>query len=340
MLHRVGHAELLAHFHISLGLFSRDCAVRCYGADCLREHDCIIIIGASVPTPRHGDTADFPPYRLESGQDVHVPWTSSAAAAARTKNTPSIFPSFLTSLGGGLASLGSHSHMEMKDIRAVFKVLTPVSAKATLIYTIDPRASIPQFLLNFAIKNLAGILLYVLQTQAAKVHTDQDCKHAIRMRESTAFYGNWLLPKFRDYCACRGWPQPTIAALKEAGIAPAHWEAAPDLVAETSKPTEDEDETAPAVPAKAAVAAAADTSSETDVEGEKEAVRVTLVSAIENLMIDAEEHSLDASTGSSATKKTTGATDSRATSPVSKPVTLASTVERLLDISTPPVQHY
>ncbi len=132
MLHRIGHAELIAHFHISLGLFSRDCAVRCYGCDCLTEHDCIIILGASVPTPRTlAETPDFPPYNMEDGHQVQIPWTSSAAASARTADAPSIVPGWMSSLGSSIGSLGSHAHMEMLNIRAVFKVLTPDSAKVT-----------------------------------------------------------------------------------------------------------------------------------------------------------------------------------------------------------------
>ena len=317
MLHRVGHAELLAHFHVSLGLFSRDCAVRCYGADCLAQHDCVIIMGSSVPTPHHGETADFPAYRLENGDTVEVPWTSSTAAAARTSNTPSMLPSFLSSLGGSFASLGSHSHMELKDIRAVFKILTPDSAKATLIYTVDPRANIPQFVLNFAIKNLAGMLLYLLQTQADKIRTDMECRHAVRMRENSAFYHDWLLPKFRDYCALRQWPQPTIAALKEAGLAPDSWELPPDdpeIEADTALPTVDAPTPAP-VPVAVVTGGA-----------------VTLVSAIEKLLIDAEEHVHDASPPR--------ARPSDDPNPNPKAVTISGTVESLMDISTPPVQHY
>lgn len=342
-LHRVGPAELLAHFHVSLGLFSRDCAVRCYGADCLRAHDCVIIIGSSLPTPSQAETAAFPSYTLESGERVTVPWTSSAAAQARTAAAPSVLPSFLGALGGGLASLGSHAHMEMKEIRAVFKVLTPDSARGTLIYTVDPRAAIPTFLLHFAIKNLAGLLLYLLQTQAAKVHSDPDCKHAARMRDNEQFYKNWLLPKFRDYCAFRGWPQPTISALRAAGLAPSHWPA-PQYQQEEEEEQEEEgaDTVATGVEDRQAaveggLSLEADAVRASPMPASDAPLATTLASAIEGLMIDVEEHVHDQAIPSSAPNPNASST----TNPHpgdAKPVTITSTVERLLDVTTPPAQ--
>ena len=66
-------------------------------------------------------------------------------------------------------------------------------------------------------------MLYLLQSQASKITTDVECTHAIRMRENTSFYRDWLLPKFRDFIHYKKWPQPTIASLLEDGISPANY---------------------------------------------------------------------------------------------------------------------
>lgn len=92
--------------------------------------------------------------------------------------------------------------------------------QGTIVYTVDPRANIPQFMLTFAFKNLAGIMLYLLQSQAEKVENDPNCTHSQRMRENKAFYVDWLLPKFRDFCSFKNWPQPNIASLGAFGMPP------------------------------------------------------------------------------------------------------------------------
>lgn len=55
----------------------------------------------------------------------------------------------------------------------------------------------PTAVVNFAVKNLAGYMLYFMQRQAKKVAEDYDCKHAQRIRADTGFYRDWLLPKIR-----------------------------------------------------------------------------------------------------------------------------------------------
>jgi len=66
-----------------------------------------------------------------------------------------------------------------------------------IISKVDLNAPLPQSIINYIIQNLAGIVLYLLQQQAMKVKNNPDCKHALRIRSETAFYRDWVLPKFR-----------------------------------------------------------------------------------------------------------------------------------------------
>ncbi len=61
----------------------------------------------------------------------------------------------------------------------------------------DLNAPLPHSLINFLIRKLAGILLYLIQKQVMKVQTDHHCSHALRIRSNLDFYRDWLLPKFR-----------------------------------------------------------------------------------------------------------------------------------------------
>ena len=62
-------------------------------------------------------------------------------------------------------------------------------------------------------KKLCGFLLNKLQSAAKKVLTNPVRNiHAQRMRDESAFYLKWLLPKFQSVAADHGWQVPAIAA--------------------------------------------------------------------------------------------------------------------------------
>ena len=99
--------------------------------------------------------------------------------------------------------------MRIKEFHAVIEVLTPHSAKTKIVCTVDPKVSVPRAVVNFAIKNLAGILLYLLQSQAAFIRDHPECPHAQRISENKAFYKEWLLPKITALCQQQGWEPPS-----------------------------------------------------------------------------------------------------------------------------------
>jgi hypothetical protein len=62
-------------------------------------------------------------------------------------------------------------------------------------------------------KKLCGILLNKLQACAKKITKDPIRNvHAQRMRDEAAFYRDWLVPKFRNVAAQKGWDMPPVAA--------------------------------------------------------------------------------------------------------------------------------
>jgi len=111
-----------------------------------------------------------------------------------------------------------HNRLYVKEFEAVIEIISPTCAKTKIVSRVDMNAPLPHTLINFLIRNLAGIMLYVLQQQVIKVANHYDCEHAQRIRADTEFYRDWLLPKFRHYCAHRNWQQPTIASLGADGL--------------------------------------------------------------------------------------------------------------------------
>jgi hypothetical protein len=108
-----------------------------------------------------------------------------------------------------------HDKVDIKEFKALIHVLSPQSAKTVIITRIHPRMILPQFVINFLIRNLAGIFLYLFQQKVIKVSKDPSCPHGRRIVEDKKFYRDWLFRKLEVYCKLKGWETPTVAALAE-----------------------------------------------------------------------------------------------------------------------------
>lgn len=138
-----------------------------------------------------------------------------------------------------------HQIMQVKEFNAVIEVLSPNAARTCIITTVDPKVLLPRSLVNFAIKNLAALVLWLIQKQAVKVSnyaTEKEKEKEMKLREEeetnklerdtiketktkktkledaahydlimndTDFYIPWLLPKLEQLCASRKWQLPT-----------------------------------------------------------------------------------------------------------------------------------
>lgn len=99
--------------------------------------------------------------------------------------------------------------MDINGLRAIVEPLSRTKSRTCIVANIDPKCAIPKPLLNFGIKKMAGILLFLLRKEAEKIEKAQqdDTKndHLSRMeRDPTQFYG-WLRPlvdKFLDDQKC------------------------------------------------------------------------------------------------------------------------------------------
>lgn len=106
-----------------------------------------------------------------------------------------------------------HKRLILNSFKAVITIISPTEARTKIICNIDPRIYLPQLMINFIMKNLAGVFLYLFQQQALKVSKNPDCEHAKRIRENRVFYKDWVLRKLNSYCALNGWAQPVVSSL-------------------------------------------------------------------------------------------------------------------------------
>lgn len=90
--------------------------------------------------------------------------------------------------------------LEMRGFRALIEPITRTKARVCIVANIDPKCPIPRSLLNFGIKKVAGILLYLVRKEAEKIEQAQrdgsaaENEHLQRIQhDPTQFYA-WLRP--------------------------------------------------------------------------------------------------------------------------------------------------
>ena len=116
--------------------------------------------------------------------------------------------------------------MQLKFFEAIIKVISPTSANTLLVANIDPKLKfIPQFMIDFVMKHMCGILMVKMQSAAKRALINHKSDPlAIRIRDDD-FYSNWLLPKFESYSKEMGWELPKVNALE--GLADRHSDGQP-----------------------------------------------------------------------------------------------------------------
>jgi len=106
--------------------------------------------------------------------------------------------------------------MTIRTFEAMIHVTSPSSANTKIMANVNPNFSfLPQSLLEFLMKQLAGVVLAKMQDAAKKAmkHPVKNA-HARKIREEKEMYQEWILPKFEYICDRNGWDMPRIAALE------------------------------------------------------------------------------------------------------------------------------
>ena len=130
--------------------------------------------------------------------------------------------------------------MHIREFTAIIDINGPKSAKPVIIAQIDPQCSLPQWLLNFLIKNLAGVVLNCYTQQARKAYeynqlsaidraaksclNTTTCSSPASIEKNKEWYKEWLLPKLKHYGQSKHWEMENISVLGEDGLLKDHLE--------------------------------------------------------------------------------------------------------------------
>ena len=159
---QLGKIDVIGHQVCSVPLLrlSRDVVFHAIGCDCMQEDGSILISASNVD-----DDNDYPDFMFPP---VPKRWGSA--------------------------------RMYLRNFQAKIDILGPKHARTRLIANVDPNLFLPNWLIDFFMKKIAGVLLVSLLRKANKIKDNPECKHAKRIKEDTKFYDDWVLPKCIHYC--------------------------------------------------------------------------------------------------------------------------------------------
>ncbi|TMW64736.1 hypothetical protein Poli38472_011616 [Pythium oligandrum] len=104
-----------------------------------------------------------------------------------------------------LTSWGSN-RLDIRAFRALIAPITRTKARTCVVCNVDPKCPVPQSLINFAIKKVAGLLLYLLRREAEKIEKAQKDEaeggplaattsdHVRRLQADPYKFYEWLRP--------------------------------------------------------------------------------------------------------------------------------------------------
>ncbi|KAH8090042.1 hypothetical protein JL720_6339 [Aureococcus anophagefferens] len=85
------------------------------------------------------------------------------------------------------------------------------SQHAMVVVSVDLRTRLPRSILDFFLKKLVGIFLWLWRRQSRYISAHDEGKHRDAIAADAAFYENWLRPKYDEFCAARGWTDTSPA---------------------------------------------------------------------------------------------------------------------------------
>ena len=216
----------------ALGL-TRDACYRAVGCDCMNENGSVLLVAVGLnDTEEFGvrdgfnnegtsnrKHADVGKKEDDLVQDYDTNEESEQQHTTSSPNSSTFLArdEILSTLEIPPIPRGTGSgRMTIRNFSASIEILSPTAARTKMVVNIDPNLQLmPQFVIDFAMKRMCGIILSRLQAMARKVVKDPvKNPHARRIREDVRFYRDWLYPKFQRYCDELGWQMPKVGAFE------------------------------------------------------------------------------------------------------------------------------
>ena len=216
----------------ALGL-TRDACYRAVGCDCMNENGSVLLVAVGLnDTEEFGvrdgfnnegtsnrKHADVGKKEDDLVQDYDTNEESEQQHTTSSPNSSTFLArdEILSTLEIPPIPRGTGSgRMTIRNFSASIEILSPTAARTKMVVNIDPNLQLmPQFVIDFAMKRMCGIILSRLQAMARKVVKDPvKNPPARRIREDVRFYRDWLYPKFQRYCDELGWQMPKVGAFE------------------------------------------------------------------------------------------------------------------------------
>ena len=173
VVHELDFSRLLAHFSIGVrGVLSRDCVMRVAACNDALSSGALYFEGESL------------------ADDVAA-WRGAAVPPRYT--------------GWG------YDRMHVHSLVAKVAFTSATSQHAMVVVSVDLRTRLPRSILDFFLKKLVGIFLWLWRRQSRYISAHDEGKHRDAIAADAAFYENWLRPKYDEFCAARGWTDTSPA---------------------------------------------------------------------------------------------------------------------------------
>ena len=209
LLEKLGPADLLMYLSVNVLFLSRDTCMHTWGADCLQETGQILLFGYSV-NHTEGDGGGGPTH-------VKKDWRTSRVSDVRTFTAEKACP--------WKEESWTHTKMDIVDFKAAFTPTNAAAAHTVIEACVEPRVPLHETLINFVIKKMAGLALYFFQKRVSEVAHSVDNSTSRNIRQNSAFYTEWLLPKVKRYCDSQRWDMGGLPCLGQLAPEPERTEA-------------------------------------------------------------------------------------------------------------------
>lgn len=161
--------EILTYLQTSVPfILTRETIVHAFGIDASYECGGVLLLGQSIQSLDEIATTPLSPNRPAELQDIR-----------------------------------SQDRMDIRGFRALIEPLSRTSAHICIVANVNLNfPNLPQSLINFGMKKMAGMLLYLLVKEAGKIdHTSKTNVYAKRMTLDPMGFYTWLRPRLERYFA-------------------------------------------------------------------------------------------------------------------------------------------
>ena len=204
---RLGRTDNISWFETTFPIvfLTRDCLFRGIACDNMHENRNIMIVSKGINDKKGERKLKKQDDNVESTFDCDEPMTLNSKYLSKVPPNIDLPPK-----PKGKAA----DRIELRCFQSLLEFESADTIRTRIIVNLDPNlAFIPQWMIEFCMKKIAGVLLLKIQRTAKHAFKNpHKSLHAKRIKDDTVFYKDWLVPRFEYYYRKFGWTVPNIPA--------------------------------------------------------------------------------------------------------------------------------